>query len=169
MVIGQNHRQKFCSPTALRSPYWAWLIFSCSPSARCYIFIQEKNPGKQFKKTWKGEREWRLSKLPMGVGKAPEKCIHVEVIGVKGATALENSPWTEGAAWKPKDLWNAGSFQQLNIWWSASAKCSQGQCRGSKVLLVRSRWAGQGTGSSAGCRARAGQAWEVLLFWVQTF
>lgn len=101
--------------------------------------------------------------------KAPERCTHVDVIGLKGAAALENSPWTEGDTGKPKDLWNTGSFQQLNIWWSALAKLSQGQCRESKLLLVRSRRAGWGTSSSAGSRTWAEHEWEVLLFGVQTF
>lgn len=112
-VIGQNHRQEFFSPPALQSPCWAWFIF-CSPSAWCYIFIQveEKNPGKQFKKKnlEEGGREWRVSKLPTGTGKALEKWNDVDVIGLEGPAALESSAWAVGAARKPKDPWNAGSF-----------------------------------------------------------
>lgn len=151
-VIGQSCRQKL-SPTALPAPYWAWLI-RCSPSAQCYIFIQveEENPGKQFKKTWKREKEWKPSKLPVGIGKVPEECVHVDVIGLKGAAGLERSPWTEGALWKPNDLWNAGSCQQLNIWCNTLAKHSQGACRGSK-----SSWKGAGE--------LDGNAWMEMPGW----
>lgn len=60
----------------------------------------------------------------------------MHVIGLEGAAGLERSPWTEGAMWKPNDLGNAGSCQQLNIWCSTLAKHSACVQR-KQILLVR--------------------------------
>lgn len=162
-VIGQDCRQKLFFPAALQSPYWAWFTFSCSASARCYIFIQaeEKNPGNQFKKNLEGREGAKTIKASDGHRESSGETYPRGCNWPEGNCCVGQQPLDRGTTWKPKDLWNAGSFQQPNIWWSAFAKCSQGQCRGSKLLLVRCRQAGWEVGSSAECKPGAHE--RVLL------
>lgn len=67
---------------------------------------------KQFKNLERGERERereraKIIKAMMGIGRALEEHIHMDIVSLKGAAALASSPWIEAASCQPENLLEA--------------------------------------------------------------
>lgn len=78
-----------------------------------------------------------------------------------GTCSVGEQPLDGGSRAKAKGPVKCWKLQQLSIWWSSSAKRSQGPCRTGKLLPVRNGRAGWEQGPL--------RAAEVLLLGIQSF
>lgn len=71
----------------------------------------------------------------MGIGRALEEHIHMDIVSLKGAAALASSPWMEAAACQPENLRAAGSSAAEQLV-PCHCQALMGSCRGSAALVL---------------------------------